>query len=54
MTLANLTSAIQRLDAINPLDEYAYENALLADLTINQLVSPPENRTGYKLAKQLI
>lgn len=37
MTLTNLTPAIQRLEAINPLDEYAYENALLAYLTIKQL-----------------
>lgn len=37
MTLENVTSAISRLEAINPHDEYAYENALLAYLTINQL-----------------
>lgn len=37
MNLANLTSAIQRLETINPMEEYAYENALLAFLTINKL-----------------
>jgi len=37
MTLANISSAIQRLEAINPLNEYAYENALLAYLSINHL-----------------
>lgn len=37
MNLADLTTAIKRLEAINPLDEYAYENALLAYLTIKQL-----------------
>lgn len=37
MNLANLNSAIQRLEAINPFDEYAYEKALLAYWTISKL-----------------
>ena len=35
MTLSNTTSAIKRLEAIDALDEYAYENALIAFLTVS-------------------
>lgn len=37
MTIANLESAIKRLETINPFDEFAYENALIAYLTIKNL-----------------
>lgn len=37
MTLANVTSAIQELERIDPLDELAYEKAILAYLKIQEL-----------------
>lgn len=37
MTVENVKNAIGLLEAINPLDEYAYERALLAYMTIKQL-----------------
>lgn len=37
MTLQNVQNAIQRLEAIDPVDEFAYEKAFLAFLTIKQL-----------------
>lgn len=37
MTVENVKNAIGLLEAINPLDEYAYERAFLAYMTIKQL-----------------
>jgi hypothetical protein len=36
MTVDNVKSAIEKLEAINPAKEYAYEKAILAYLTINK------------------
>ena len=37
MTVSNVNSAIEKLEAINPNEEYAYEKAILAYLTIKKL-----------------
>jgi len=37
MTVENVNSAIEKLEAINPNEEYAYEKAILAYLTIKKL-----------------
>ncbi|MBP8993886.1 MAG: RES domain-containing protein [Bacteroidales bacterium] len=37
MTVENVKSAIEKLEAINPSEEYAYEKAILAYLTIKKL-----------------
>ncbi|MDH5474583.1 MAG: RES domain-containing protein [Cyclobacteriaceae bacterium] len=37
MTVENVNSAIAQLEAINPIEEYAYEKAILAYLTIKKL-----------------
>lgn len=37
MTIENVNLAIEKLEAINPIEEYAYEKAILAYLTIKKL-----------------